>query len=296
MAFAIETRGLTKHYGKTRGIVEVDLALNEGEVFGFLGPNGAGKSTTIRLLLDLIRPTEGTATVLGMDSQADSVEVNRRVGFLPGDVRLYDTMTGREMLTLFGHLRGMTDWPHARAVAERFELDLDIKVGSYSSGNYQKLGLVQAFMHQPDLLILDEPTSALDPLVQQEFYRLVDETKAEGKTVFLSSHVLPEVERIADRVGIIRDGRLIVVEEVEALKVRALRRMEIQFAAPVPDGSFDGLPSVREARYHDNSVELMIEGPVDAVVKAAAGYEVHNVVSHEADLEEIFLEMYRGEI
>jgi ABC-2 type transport system ATP-binding protein len=296
MARAIETRGLTKYYGSTRGIVDVDLAVKEGEVFGFLGPNGAGKTTTIRLLLDLIRPTEGAATVLGRDSHADSVEINRRVGFLPGDVRLYDTMTGRELLTYFGHLRGMTDWPYARSVAERFELDLDVKVGSYSSGNYQKLGLVQAFMHQPDLLILDEPTSALDPLVQQEFYRIVEETKAEGRTVFLSSHVLPEVERIADRVGIIREGRLIVVEEVEALKQRALRRMEIQFAAPVPAGSFDGLPSVLEARYHDSSVELMVEGPLDSVVKSAARFEVHNIISHEADLEQIFLEMYRGEV
>ena len=296
MAFAIETEGLTKYYGKTRGIVEVDLWIKVGEVFGFLGPNGAGKSTTIRLLLDLLRPTAGRASVLGLDSRADSVEINHRVGFLPGDVRLYEAMTGRELLTYFGHLRGITDWPYARSLAERFELDLGIKVGSYSSGNYQKLGLIQAFMHQPDLLILDEPTSALDPLVQQEFYRLVDETKAAGSTVFLSSHVLPEVERIADRVGIIREGRLIVVEEVEALKARALRRMEIQFASPVPAGSFDELPSVREARYTGSNVELMVEGSVDAVVKAAAAYEVHNIVSHEADLEEIFLEMYRGEV
>ena len=296
MPLAIETQDLTKYYGKTRGIVGVDLSVQEGEVFGFLGPNGAGKTTTIRLLVDLLRPSQGWARVLGLDSHADSVEINRRVGFLPGDVSLYDSMTGREFLTFFGHLRGMTDWDFGRALAARFDLDLDIKVGSYSSGNYQKLGLVQAFMHRPDLLILDEPTSALDPLVQQEFYLLLDETKAEGRTVFLSSHVLPEVERIADRVGIIRDGSLIVVEEVEALKARALRRMETQFAVPLPAGSFDGLSSVREARYQERSVELMVEGSIDDVVKAASVFEVHNIVSHEADLEEIFLQMYRGEV
>jgi ABC-2 type transport system ATP-binding protein len=296
MAAAIETRGLTKYYGRTRGIVDVDLTVAQGEVFGFLGPNGAGKTTTIRLLLDLLRPNDGRATVLGLDSRADSVSIKRRVGFLPGDVSLYDALTGRELITYFGHLRGMSDWAYARTLAERFELDLALKVGSYSSGNYQKLGLVQAFMHRPDLLILDEPTSALDPLIQQEFYRLVAETTAEGRTVFLSSHVLPEVERIAERVGIIREGRLIVVEEVEALKARALRRTEIQFAAPVPPGSFDALPSVLEARYDGSSVELMVEGSMDAVVKAAAAFEVHNIVSHEADLEEIFLEMYRGEV
>ena len=296
MDWAIETAGLTKYYGKSRGIVEVDLTVEVGEVFGFLGPNGAGKSTTIRLLLDLLRPSSGSATVLGLDSHADSIAINKRVGFLPGDVRLYEAMTGGELLTYFANLRGMTEQTFAHELAERLELDLGVRVRSYSSGNYQKLGLVQAFMHRPDLLILDEPTSALDPLVQQEFYRLVDETKAEGRTVFLSSHVLPEVERIADRVGIIREGKLIVVEGVESLKTRAVRRMEIHFAAPIPAGTFDGLPSVREARYDHSAVELTVEGPVDAVIKAAARFDVHNVVSHEADLEEVFLEMYRGRI
>jgi ABC-2 type transport system ATP-binding protein len=290
----IRTEALTKFYGKTRGIVELDLAVEAGEVFGFLGPNGAGKTTTIRVLMDFLRPTSGKASVVGYDAQADSVEVHRRVGYLPGDLSLYGNLTGSELLEYFSHLRHSTDDSYTRELCERFDLDPSIEIRSYSSGNRQKVGLVQAFMHCPELLILDEPTAALDPLVQQEFYRLVDETKSDGRTVFLSSHVIPEVERIADRVGIIREGELIVIEEVAALKERALRRIEIHFAEAVPSGFFSTVPGVRDVHIDDRAVTLTVEGPVDGVVKAAARLEVHNIVSHEADLEGIFLEMYRG--
>jgi ABC-2 type transport system ATP-binding protein len=294
VADVIRAEGLTKFYGKVRGIVELDLAVEAGEVFGFLGPNGAGKTTTIRVLMDLLRPTSGRASVVGLDAQADSVEVHRRVGYLPGDLSLYGNLTGSELLEYFSHLRHRPDDSYTGELCERFDLDPSLEIRSYSSGNRQKVGLVQAFMHRPELLVLDEPTAALDPLVQQEFYRLVDETKSDGRTVFLSSHVIPEVERIADRVGIIREGELIVIEKVAALKARALRRIEIQFAEAVPSDLFTTVPGVLNVNIDDRAVTLTVEGSVDGVVKAAARYPVHNIVSHEADLEGIFLEMYRG--
>ncbi len=290
---AIRAEQLTKFYGERRGIEDIDLTVWRGEVFGFLGPNGAGKTTTIRTLLDFIRPTSGRATVLGRDSRAQSIDIHHRVGYLPGELELYDKLTGGEVLDYFASLRGGVDVAYRDELAERFDLDVNVKVGSYSSGNRQKVGLVQAFMHRPELLILDEPTNGLDPLVQLEFANLVGEVVAAGRTVFLSSHILPEVERIADRVGIIRDGRLIVVEEVAGLKERALRKLEIHFATPVPAGEFAGLPSVQGIEARGSVIELTVAGSLDAVIKAAAAYDVHNIVSHEADLEDIFLAMYR---
>ncbi|MCH7706430.1 MAG: ABC transporter ATP-binding protein, partial [Chloroflexi bacterium] len=199
----ILTEGLTKSYGKSRGIVDLNLEVRAGEVFGFLGPNGSGKTTTMRLLLDFIRPTRGRAEVFGLDVRTESMEIRRRVGYLPGDLAMYENLTGRELLTYFANLQGGVSWSYTEALAERLGLDLSRPIRTLSTGNKQKVGLVQAFMHQPELLVVDEPTSGLDPLVRQEFYRIVQEAKAEGQTVFLSSHILAEVERIADRVGII---------------------------------------------------------------------------------------------
>ncbi len=293
----IRTLGLTKFYGKHRGIERVDLSVARGEIFGFLGPNGAGKSTTIRLLLDLLRPTAGAASVLGLDPRQDAQALRRRVGYLPGDLSMYPNMTGRQLCTYFASLRGMDPPPTMSAIAERLKLDLDRRIGDYSTGNRQKVGLTQAFMHQPELLILDEPTSGLDPLMQQEFYALIDEAQQSGRTVFLSSHLLPEVEKVADRVAIIRDGSIATVEDVAVLKERAVRRMEIHFGTPLDPAPFEAIDAVRELDLSDDrtTVILVVEGSIDEVVKLAARYEVHNIISHDGDLEDVFLDYYRSQ-
>lgn len=294
MTVAIHTEGLTKFYGKERGIIDLDLDVEQGEVFGYLGPNGAGKTTTIRLLLDLLRPTRGTSRVLGKHPYFDGVGVRSDIGYLPGELALYDRLTGEQILTYLAHLRKMEGLGDARRVADQLELDLSRQVADLSSGNKQKVGLVQAFMHRPRVLILDEPTGGLDPLMQQEFYRLVREAQEEGRTVFLSSHVLSEVERIADRVGIIREGRMVVVEELETLKERAPRRLDLHFATSVPAAEFADLPHVEDVSVDGLVVSCRVVGSVDALIKQAGRYELRNIVSHEADLEELFLQYYRG--
>jgi ABC-2 type transport system ATP-binding protein len=289
---AIETHGLTKYYGRALGIADVDLEVTTGEVFGFLGPNGAGKSTTIRLLLDLIRPTSGRATLLGLDVRRDRIAIHRRISYLPGELALYGDLTGRQTLVYLANLHGGIDPTGIDRLAERLDLDTSRPVKSLSRGNRQKVGLVAAFMGDPELLILDEPTTGLDPLVQQEFERLVQEVRADGRTVFLSSHILPEVEHLCDRVGIIREGRLLAVEAVTDLKGRAIRRLEIRFAGPVPADAFAGVPGIRDLHVDDSVLRCTVSGSVDALVKAAARYPVHDVTSQETSLEEIFLAYY----
>ncbi len=289
----IHTEGLTKFYGRHRGLVDLSLEVRPGEVVGYLGPNGAGKTTTIRLLLDFIRPTSGRAEVFGLDARSDSVEIRSKVGFLPGELIAYDGMTGWEFLTYLSNLRGGVDWSFTESLADRLELDLTRKIRNLSKGNKQKVGLVQAFMAKPELLILDEPTGGLDPLMQQEFYRLVREAEAEGQTVFLSSHVMAEVERIADRVCIIREGRLVLDEDVTTLKAKALRQIEIHFAEPPPVDAFRDIPGVREVSVEGNDLKCSVVGSVDALIKAASRFEVLNISSHEPDLEDIFLDYYR---
>ncbi|MSQ41214.1 MAG: ABC transporter ATP-binding protein [Dehalococcoidia bacterium] len=295
MTLALEARGLTKHYGKARGIEAMDLQVRSGEVFGFLGPNGAGKTTTIRLALNLIRPTRGAIQVLGLDARRDAVQIHRRVGYLPGELALYDTLTGGELLRYLANLRGGVAWPYVENLAERLGCSFTQRIATLSTGNKHKVGLIQAFMHRPELLILDEPTVGPDPLMQQVFHQLVDEAKADGRTVFLSSHNLAEVERICDRMGIIREGRLVAVERVEALKARALRHLEIHFASPVPSEAFTNLPGVRDVQMQDAVVRCAVTGSVDAVIKAAARFEVVDIVSHEPNLEEVFLAYYSGD-
>jgi ABC-2 type transport system ATP-binding protein len=296
MAAPLILQGLTKYYGSVRGIEDLDLEVRAGEIFGFLGPNGAGKSTTISTILDFIRPTRGTATVLGLDSRRDSVAIHRSVGYLPGELAMYEKMTGRELLEYLAALRKVKAAAEITSLAERFDLDLDRKIRAYSSGNRQKVGLVQAFMHRPQLLILDEPTNGLDPIVQQEFYALLREVSAEGRTVFLSSHILPEVERITDRAAIIRKGRLMVVAEIEQLKQQAQRRLELTFATPVAAGDFEELVTVQSVTVTDagHTITVVITGPVDPVVKAAARHEVVSIISHDGDLESAFLAYYSG--
>ncbi len=294
MTVVIQADNLTKYYGSTRGIENLSLQVEAGEIFGFLGPNGAGKTTTIRLALDFIRPTTGSLQVLGLDPRRDVQEVHRRVGYLPSELALYDGLTGGEFLRYFASLRGGVDWRFVDELVERLGAGLSQPMRALSTGNKHKIGLIEAFMHRPELLILDEPTSGLDPLIRQEFQQLVSEARDRGQTIFLSSHVLPEVERVCDRVGIVRNGTLVAVEHVGALKARALRRLEIHFATPVPAEAFAGLPGVRDVTVEDSAVRCEVTGTVDAVIKAAAQFEVVNVVSHEPSLEEVFLAYYEG--
>jgi ABC-2 type transport system ATP-binding protein len=291
----IETERLTKSYGSHRGIIEVDLAVNEGEVFGFLGPNGAGKTTTIRTLLDLIRPTSGVARVFGIESSADPVAIHRRIGYIPGEFALYDRLTGGQTIEYFGNLRGGVDRAYRAALIERFDVDPSRRFKEYSKGNKQKIGLVIALQHRPELLMLDEPTSGLDPLVQQSFYALVREAQAEGRTVFLSSHILSEVERTCDRVAIIRDGRMVKVDSVEGLRDLAHHEVELRFVDGVPVEAFEGLPGVSEVVVGDHTLRMRVSGPITPVVQAAARYELLDFVSREPTLEETFLAQYGHE-
>jgi ABC-2 type transport system ATP-binding protein len=290
---AIVAKGLSKDFGSGRGLFGLDLEVDRGEVFGFLGPNGAGKSTTMRLLLDLIRPTSGSARILGLDTQRESIEIRRRVGFLPGDLALYPKLTGRAMLDYLAQLRGGVDQRLRDSLADRFAADLDRPIRQLSTGNRQKLGLVQAFMHEPELLILDEPIAGLDPLVQQSFHALLHEVSAQGRTVFLSSHTLSEVERVTHRLAILRQGRLVVVDSLENLRQVAVQRLEIEFSEPVDSASFRALPGVTDARANGQTLTISFEGPADAVVKAAAAHEVRAIRPREDDLEEIFLRYYQ---
>jgi ABC-2 type transport system ATP-binding protein len=292
---AIATRGLSKDYGAGRGLFDLDLTVERGEIFGFLGPNGAGKSTTMRVLLDLVRPSSGSAEILGLDIRSGSVEIRRRTGFLPGDMALYPRLRGRVVLDYLAELRGGVDRRLLSNLVERFDADLDRPVRELSSGNRQKLGLIQAFMSDPELLILDEPITGLDPLVQRSFHSLLTETRDRGRTVFLSSHSLSEVERVAERVAILREGRLVVVESLDALRRVAVQRLEIEFATPVSADEFRVLPSVREAKADGVTVTVGFEGPADAVLKTAAAHDVVAIRSHEDDLEDVFLRYY-GEV
>ena len=292
---AIEAIALTKMYGGERGIVDLSFTVERGEVFGFLGPNGAGKTTTIRLLLDLIRPTSGRVTLFGVMPRQD-VAVRARIGYLPGDLRLYERLTPEDLCRYFARLRGSTDTGRAIEYARRLELPFDRPIASLSKGNRQKVGLVQAFMHEPDLLVLDEPTAGLDPLVQQTFYGLVEEARARGTTVFLSSHVLPEVQHVADRVALVREGRLVEVAPVAELRARSFARLEATFATLPPAGAFAHVAGARELDRHGQTILFALDGEADALVKALGRFHVLAVDSHEADLEDIFLSLYRGEV
>jgi beta-exotoxin I transport system ATP-binding protein len=294
MAEVIRAEQLTKSYGQNRGIVDVDFSVEAGEVFGYLGPNGAGKSTTIRLLLDLIRPSSGRLTVFGLDSRRKSVEIHTRMGYLPGDLRLYERMTGGDLLRYFGHLRGLDGSKQSEELADRLDLDLGRGIKELSRGNRQKVGIVQAFMHEPDLLVLDEPTSGLDPLVQETFYELVAEVTERGGTVFLSSHVLSEVQHMADRVGLIREGRLDLVDSVENLRA-AFTRVEATFAEPPSADAFASVPGIQRVEQDGVVVRFALEGEIDALLKALARFHVKALDVREADLEDVFLARYRGE-
>ncbi len=290
---ALETFLLSKSYGATRALVELDLRVEPGQVFGYLGPNGAGKTTTIRMLLGLQRPTSGRAAVLGLDAQADSVEIHRRVGYLPGELVLYPRLTGRQHVDWFARARGLRDLSFALRLCERFAVVPDRPARELSKGNRQKLGLVLAFMHRPELLILDEPTSGLDPLMQDEFERLVRETVADGGTVFLSSHELDEVQQLADRVTIIRSGRLVASDTVERLRQSTPLRVEARFRRPVDPGAFANLEGASVTASDGDRITLQVAGPLGPVLEAIASHDPVDVLSRHADLDELFLELYR---
>ncbi len=294
-AAAIRTAKLSKDYGLGHGLFDLDLEVSPKEVFGYLGPNGAGKSTTIRCLMGSIRPTAGSAHIFGLDCQRDSVAVKRKVGYMPGDMPQFGSLRGKEVIAYLGGLRGGADPEIVRSIAERFDLDLGRRFREYSSGNKKKLGILVAFMHRPDLLILDEPTGGLDPLNQQEFYKLLRETRDAGATTFLSSHILSEVENVCDRVGIIRAGRLVKVADLDEIHSIRLHRIELEFApgAEVPESAIRSAAGVEDVVIGDHHVTCTVKGTFDPLLKALNGTTVTNLVSHEPSLEEIFLTYYR---
>lgn len=291
---AIRAVGLTKRFGRHCALDALDLEVASGQVFGFLGPNGAGKTTTIRLLLDLLRPTSGHAEILGTDCRTAATRLHARVGHLPGEFALWPTLTGRETLDHLAALRGLRDTRRRDELVERFAVELERPVRHLSRGNRQKLGLVQAFMHAPDVLLLDEPTSGLDPLVQHEFHKLLAETVAAGRTVFLSSHVLSEVQHTASQVAVIREGRLVTISSVDELMARAPHRFELRLAHDVEPTRFVGLPGTSQVTVDGRIVRGIVTGSADALVKAAAHEQVETFTSREPELEEVFLALYDG--
>ena len=297
MTAIIEVNSLTKRYGSKRGIIDVSFQVEEGEVFGFLGPNGAGKTTTIRLLMALLRANAGTARIAGLDVWQQSVEIKRLIGYLPGELSLDPNLTGGQILEYFGHLRGGIDQAYLKQLIARLDCDPSRKFRQYSSGNKRKIGIIQAFMHRPRLLILDEPTSGLDPLNQQEFDRMVKEVRDDGRTVFLSSHVLSEIEQTCTRVGIIREGQLVRVGGLAELKDIKRHELTITFAHAVPAEAFETLDGVVqvETLADGHTLRLTVQGEADAVIKAAAQYAVVTLTSHEPSLEDIFLRYYEGD-
>ena len=294
---ALMAQGLKKSYGKVRALRGVDLEVQRGEIFGYLGPNGAGKTTTIRCLLDLIRPDGGTARVMGIDPQADPVAVRARTGYQPGELALDPNMTVEDTLHYFNALRGnKADWGFARQLAERLDLDLKPAIKNLSHGNKQKVGIVQALMHRPELLLLDEPTLGLDPLMQHEVLRMITEAKANGATIFFSSHIMSEVEAVAERVAIIRKGVIVEVAEPASLINRALRRAHVRFRQPVDMGSLANVPGVTVLSQDDGtSVLLQVEGEMDDLIKALGAFPVSDFETERPSLEEIFLAYYEDD-
>jgi ABC-2 type transport system ATP-binding protein len=290
---AVETAGLTKDYGRGRGLFDLDLEVHEGEVLGFLGPNGAGKTTTIRLLMGLIHPTRGSAAIFGLDCHRQAVEVKRHVGYVPGELPQFGGLRGTEIVAYMAGLRGVVDDKLVAQICERLNLDLGQRFREYSRGNKQKLAILLGFMHRPRLLILDEPTGGLDPLNQQEFYGMCREARDEGTTIFLSSHILSEVEHISDRVGIIRSGRLVKTARLHELHEIRFHQVEIEFAGKVPLEDIQAAAGVDRVEAEGQVVRCIVRGSFQPLMKALAASQVVNFISHEPSLEEVFLTYYR---
>jgi len=290
----VVTERLTKRYGRNRGIEGISLRILRGEVFGLLGPNGAGKTTLIRTLLNLLHPTGGSARIFGLDSRRDSRAIRARIGNLPGDFAADRRMTGRELLRYLAALRGMDGLGRAEELAARLRADLDRPIGALSRGNRQKIGIIQALFHAPELLVLDEPTSGLDPLMQEEFLRLVREERAAGRTVLLSSHELDEVQRVCDRVGLIRSGRLVTVEPVEGLLDNAPRRVSVRVDGRIEEAELAALPGVSDLRVNGEAATFRVSGELDPVVKALAARRVVDLEVARPTLEEVFVAYYEA--
>ncbi|MEA1976676.1 MAG: ABC transporter ATP-binding protein [Chloroflexota bacterium] len=294
--YVIKTQGLIKSYGNVQALFGVDLEVKQGEVFGFLGPNGSGKTTTIRCMLDLIRPQGGTISVLGLNPQAEPEAIKARVGYLPGELHLDENMTARQVFRYFNRLRGnRSNWDFIQELSDRLKLELKTPIKNFSKGNKQKVGVVQALMHRPELLLLDEPTGGLDPLMQQEVLRMLAEAQDNGATVFFSSHIISEVQAVTDRVAIIRKGKIVEVAETASLLNRSMRRVRIRFQQPTDANALFNLPGVALVDKDDGlSVLLQVEGEMDALVKTLAQYPVSDFETERTSLEEIFLAYYEG--
>ena len=293
MDIVILTESLTKYYGKTKGIENLNLKVQKGEIFGFLGPNGAGKTTTIRLLLNLIKATSGSARVFGMDSQRDTLDVRRRLGYIPGDVSFYDGMTGQDFLSLLGSFHGTSNGKRLKELQKRFDLDLNRQTRAYSKGMKQKLAIMQAFMNDPELLILDEPSLGLDPLMQHAFYDLLIKEKERGKTIFLSSHILPEVERVCDRVGIVRNGELVSIERVADLKHKRVRHIDVFFKEEISADNIK-LDNTEILEMKGKAVSLKFFGDTPTLLKQLVDLPIEDIAFPEASLEDTFMEFYGG--
>ena len=291
----VQTRGLTKRFGRVLALDGLSLEVRAGEVLGFLGPNGAGKTTTLRLLMGYLRPTAGSARVHGLDCWRDSTAIHARTGYLPGDVRLWPRMSARQIAGHLARLRGLDHDQWIADLAKRLDVDLDRPVGELSKGNRQKAGVLLALLGDPDLLLLDEPTSGLDPLVQAEFHAILRERVDAGAAVMLSSHVLSEVERVADRVAIIRSGRLLMTDSLAGLREKARHSVEVRFGSPPPPGAFAAVPGITDVRLDGTLLRCTMQGVVDPLIKELGRYHVLDLNSREADLEETFLALYGQE-
>jgi len=292
MTSAINTEGLTKDYGQHRGIFDLNLEVREGEAFGFIGPNGAGKTTTLRLLMDLIRPDHGRASILGMDTQRDGVKIRRLTGYLPGESPEYPNHTGERIIDLLAHLRGGVDPRRVTDLAKRFDLDLHRKYRTYSHGNKQKVWLIQAFMHDPQLLFLDEPTTGLDPLMQQTFRELIKEARERGATIFLSSHVLPEVQEICDRIGVVHDGSLRQVGTMDELRISHVHRVDATVVTALDAARLTKIPGVASVLVSDHHLQCTVTGTMEPLLEVLLPAGVVTLDSTEMSLEEIFLAQY----